>query len=191
MAGLAVVLFGDFAWALAHAGVGDDWCWIDGGGRLCLNDGRCRLTRGRGMIRLREGGSLADPAAIASCLVAAVLSTVAGGAVASSGQPAAPAASGGLAGGATVAGLGPARQEPSLASLEQAAAAIRMPAVRTGRLTRYQGVGRLGTAHGREMLPSGQAAGRWRFPPLPCADHRDDGGRHRSDQHPSDYGRGR
>ena len=74
--------FGDFAWALAHAGVGDDVGRIDGGGRLGLDDGRCRLARGRGMVRLGEGGSLAGPAAIASGLVAAVLSAVAGAAVA-------------------------------------------------------------------------------------------------------------
>lgn len=149
MAGRAVVRFRDFPRALAHAVVGDAGCRIDGGGRLCLDDGRCGLARGRGRIGLREGGSLADPAAIASGLVAAALPAVAGGAVASSGQPAAPAACGGLAGGATVAGLGPARQEPPLASLEQAAAAAGMPAPGSGRLTRDQGVRRLGTAHGR------------------------------------------
>jgi hypothetical protein len=136
MAGPALGFFGDFAWALAHAGVGDDGWRIDGGGRLCLDDGRCRLARGPGMIGLREGGSLADPAAIASCLVAAVLSAVAGGAVSPRGQPAAPTACGGLTGGATVAGLGPARQEPALASLEQAAATAGVPATRRGRLTR-------------------------------------------------------
>jgi hypothetical protein len=79
------------------------------------------------VIRLREGGPLADPAPIAPYLVASALSPVAGGAVASSGQPAPPAACGRLAGGATVAGLGPARPEPAFASLEQAAAAARMP----------------------------------------------------------------
>ena len=120
---------------LAHAGVGDDVGRIDGGGRLCLDDGRCWLARRGGMVRLREGGSLAGPATIAPGLVAAVLSAVAGAAVAASGQPAAPAACGGLTVGATVAGLGPARQEPSFASLEQAAAAAGVPAPRRGWLT--------------------------------------------------------
>ena len=160
MAGPAVVRFGDFRWALAHAGVGDEGCRVAGGGRLSRDDGGRRLARGRGRIGWRGSGSLADSAAIASGLVAAALSAVAGGAITASGQPAAPAAGGGLAGGATVAGLGPARQEPSLATLEQAAAAAGMPAPGSGRLTRDQGVGRLGTAHGRDMLPSGQAAGR-------------------------------
>jgi hypothetical protein len=149
MAGRAVVRFGDFGRALAHARVGDAGCRIDGGGRLSLDDGRCRLARRPGRIGLREGGSLAGAAAMASGLVAAVLSTVAGGAIASGGEPAAPAACGGLTGGATVAGLGPARQEPSLASLEQATAAAGMPATGSGRLTRDQGVVRLVTAHGR------------------------------------------
>jgi hypothetical protein len=191
MAGPAVTRFGDFAWALAHAGADGDTGRIDGGGRLGRGGTRRRPDRRRGRIGLREGGTLAGPAAIASGLVAATLSAVAGGAVASSGQPAAPAACGGLADGATVAGLGAARQEPALATLEQAAAAAGMPATGSGSLTRDQGVGRLGTAHGRDMLPSGQAAGRWHFPPPLCADRRADGGRHRSDRHPSDYGRGR
>jgi hypothetical protein len=191
VAGTAVAHVGDFAWALAPAGVGDDRCRIDGGGRHGLDDGPCRLARKRGAIGLREGGALTGPAAIAPGLVAAMLPAVAGGAVAASGQPAAPAACGGLTGGATVAGLGAARQEPALATLEQAAAAAGMPAPGSGSLTRDQGVGRLGTAHGRDMLPSGQAAGRWHFPPPLCADRRADGGRHRSDRHPSDYGRGR
>jgi hypothetical protein len=160
MAGPAVVRFGDFAWALAHAGVGDEGCRVDGGGRLSRDDGRCRLARGRGRIGRRGSGPLADPAAIAAGLVAATRSAVAGGAITASGQPAAPAAGGGLAGGATGAGLGPARQDPALATLEPAAAAAGMPASRVGWLTWDQGVGRLGTAHGRDMLPSGQAAGR-------------------------------
>jgi hypothetical protein len=173
MAGPAVVRFGDFRWALAHAGVGDEGCRVAGGGRLSRDDGGRRLARGRGRIGWRGSGSLADSAAIASGLVAAALSAVAGGAITASGQPAAPAACGGLADGATVAGLGAARQEPALATLEQAAAAVGMPAPGSGSLTRDQGVGRLGTAHGRDMLPSGQAAGRWHFPPPLCADDRE------------------
>lgn len=160
MARTAVALVGDFAWALAHAGAGGDMGRVDGAGRLGRDGGRRRLDGGRGVIGLREGGTLAGPAAIAPGLVAAALSAVSGGTVAASGQPASPAASGGLAGGTTVAGLGAARQEPAFATLEQAAAAAGMPATGSGSLTRDQGVGRLGTAHGREMLPSGQAAGR-------------------------------
>ena len=152
--------FEDFAWALTHGGGGDVRGRIGEERRLGFA-GRWRgfAVRG-GVIGLREGGALAGPAAVAAGLVAASLSAMAGGAVASSGQPAAPASSGGLAGRATVAGLGAARQEPAFAPLEQAAAAAGMPASRVGWLTRDQGVGRLGTAHGRDMLPSGQAAGR-------------------------------
>src|SRR5262245_31106356 len=112
MAGPAVALVGDFAWAPAHAGAGGDTGRIDGGGGRDRG-GRRRLDRGRGRIGRREGGALAGPATIASGLVAATLPAVAGGAVAPSGQPAPPAACGGLAGGATVAGLGAARQEPA------------------------------------------------------------------------------
>jgi hypothetical protein len=191
VAGPAVDLVGDFTWALAHARVGGDGGGIAVERRWGRDGGRRRPDRGRGGIGLREGGALAGPAAIAPGLVAATLSAVAGGAVTSSGEPSAPAARGGLAGGATVAGLGAARQEPAFAPLEQAAAAAGMPASRVGWLTRDQGVGRLGTAHGRDRLPSGQAAGRWHFPPPLRADRRADGSRHRSDRHPSNYARGR
>lgn len=177
----AVALVGDFTWALAHAGAGGDMGRIDGGWGLGRGGGRRRLDGGRGMIGLREGGALAGPAAVASGLVAAPLSAAAGGA---SGERR-PGRRG------YSSGPGAARQEPALATLEQAAATAGMPAMGSGSLTRDQGVGRLGTAHGRGMLPSDQAAGRSHFPPPPCADRRDDGGRHRSDRHPSDYGKGR
>jgi hypothetical protein len=171
MAGRSIVRSGDFIWALAHAGVGDDGSRIDGGGRRYFDGGRCRLARGPGMIGLREGGALTGPAAITSGLVASSSSAMAGGAVSPRGQPAAPAASGGLTGGATVAGLGPARQEPALTSLEQAAAAAGMPATGSGRLTRDQGVGRLGTAHGRRCSRVVRRRGgdTSRRPPAPTA----------------------
>ncbi len=86
---------------------------------------------------------------MASGLVTAALLAVGGVAIALTGPPAAPPPCGVLAGGATVTGLRPARPEPALAPLEQAAAAIGVPTVRVGRLTRPQGAGRLETAHGR------------------------------------------
>ena len=82
-------IFGDFGWALAHAGervghaVGR---WWDGGSAWTA--GGAGSTRGGGGVGLGERGPLADPAAIASGLVAAVLSAVGGGPVALSGQPA-------------------------------------------------------------------------------------------------------
>jgi len=101
--------------------------------------------------RVRRGRRTALASALsgAPSLVAAVELAVGSGPIPLSGEPAAPAASGVLTGWATVAGLGSPGQEPAFTSLEQAAAAGGMPAVRTGGLTRHQGVGRLGTAHGR------------------------------------------
>src|SRR5262249_57413236 len=80
MAGPAVVRFGDFAWALAHAGVGDEGCRIDGGGRLSRDDGRCRLARGRGGLGGGGSGALAGPGATASGLGAGRLAGPARGA---------------------------------------------------------------------------------------------------------------
>ncbi len=181
---------GDFGWALAHGGVTDGARRVGGGRRRGLDDRRRRLDVGGGVVRFGESRSLSDPATIASGLVAAALLTVGGGAVALTGEPGPPAACSPLAGRATVACLGSARQEPVFAPLEQAAAAAGMPPAATGWLTWHHGVGKLGTAHGRDLLPSGQAAGRWNFPPPLCADRLGSGGRRPSGTQPSGYLRG-
>jgi hypothetical protein len=141
--------FEDFAWALTHGGGGDVRGRIGEERRLGFA-GRWRgfAVRG-GVIGVRGRGTLTAALARPSGLVAAMLLAVGCRPIASPGHPAAPASRGALAGRATVAGLGSARQEPAFTSLEQAAAAGGMPPVRTGGLTRHQGGGRLGTAHGR------------------------------------------
>jgi hypothetical protein len=129
---------------------------------------------------------VADAAAMASGLVAAVLLAVGGGPVALTGQPPPPAASGVLADRATVARLGSTRQEPAFTSFEQAAAAAGMPTARTGWLTRHQRARKLRMAHGRELLPSGQAAGSWLLPAATLR-RRIDGRRQPNGAFPSDY----
>ena len=85
---------------------------------------------------------------------------------------------------ATVGGLALAWQEPAFAPFEQATAAAGMPAARTGWLTRNQDGRRLGMAHERDLLPIGQVAGRWHFPPPLCADSLGGGGRQPSGMRP-------
>ena len=130
VAGQARRTFRNSGWALALAG------W---GGRGC---------------RFGLGPSLSPTAAIAPGLVAAALSAVGRGPVALRGMPPPPAAGGVPAGGAAVPGLGLLGQEPTLAALEQAAAAAGVPAPPARRqgqpLTHGRGGWRLNLAHGRD-----------------------------------------
>jgi hypothetical protein len=112
---LAGVFFRKIRWALALAGRG----------------------RGDGLRRRRGqwlwGGPLPDADAIPPALVAASLLAVVGGAIALRGVPAAPAAGGVLAVGTAIACLGPGREEPPFAALEQTAPAAGMVAAQGGR----------------------------------------------------------
>ena len=165
-------IFGNWGWALAYAGgYRDVPRWVGGWRGLGLDRWGRRRNRGGGRVRLGKRRSLADTAAMASGLVAAVLLAVGCGPVALTGQPAPPTASGVLADRATVACLGSTRQKPAFTSFEQAAATAGMPTARTKWLTRHQRAGKLRMAHGRDLLPSGQAAGSCYFPPPPCADN--------------------
>jgi hypothetical protein len=163
-------IFGDWGWALAHAGEREGLRWVAGWRELGLDRWGRGIDRGDGRVRLGKRRSLADTAAVASGLVAAVLLTVGGGPVALTGQPAPPTAGGVLAVRTTVARLGSTRQEPAFTPFEQAAATAGMPTARTKWLTRHQRAEKLRMDHGRDSLPSGQAAGSCYFPPPPCAD---------------------
>jgi hypothetical protein len=108
--------------------------------------------------------ALLPTAAVASRLVAPALFPLSGGPVTLRGTPAPPSLRRVLASRTTEPSLGPIGQEPAFTPFEQTTVAARVPAARPG-----QGAGRL-TLGREDGKLSGQAAGRWYFPPPLCAD---------------------
>src|SRR5208337_2050938 len=113
---------------------------------------------------------LPDTDAMTFALLPSPLLASGSGPVDLTGLPELPASCGILTSRAAVTSLGPARQKPAFAVLEQAPAAAGVPTARAGRLTGQQSAGKLGATQGRCFLPNGQAAGRLHFPPPLCAD---------------------
>jgi len=132
------------------------------------SDRRGDLRRHRWL--LPQGGLLLEARAMPSGLFTAVFLAIERGPVALTCKPDAPDSRRFSALGAAVAFPGLARREPAFAPFEKTAAAAGVPTARAERLTRHQGFTKLGSAHGRDLLPSGQAAGSCHFPPPLCAD---------------------
>ena len=172
----------DFVWALAYAVAvhGDHQGRIGNG--LGFGHGQSRLDGRCWGRRFRWSCALPFALATASGLLPAAFLACLGGAINLTGTPRPPALGGFSTSGTAITSLRPRRHEPAFAIFKQAPAAARVPTAKAAWLTRRQrGDTQMGPREGK--LPSGQAAGRWYFPPPLCADHVDavrpgSGGRH-------------
>ena len=109
---------------------------------------------------------------MASGLFSAAFHALSGGSISLTGTPGPPTLGGFSTSRAAITSLWPRWHEPAFAIFKQAPATARMPTATVASLTRRQrGHTQVGPREGK--LPSGQAAGRWYFPPPLCADDMD------------------